>query len=95
MYSIPEIDINNLDSNQVTFVVAVVMGLGALYCFFGYKVLKSSLASPDSSSLEALQAYWCIGRRMAISFHRALPHSLWASLERARSSSSTVQEFLP
>ncbi|MGY8927766.1 MAG: TM7S3/TM198-like domain-containing protein, partial [Flavobacteriales bacterium] len=41
MYSIPEIDMNNLDSNQVTFVVSIVMGIGAWYCFFGYNTLKT------------------------------------------------------
>ncbi len=40
MYTIPEINLHNLDSNQVTVVVSIVMGLGAWYCFFGYKTLK-------------------------------------------------------
>jgi hypothetical protein len=61
MYSIPEIDINNLDSNQVTFVVAVVMGLGALYCFFGYKVLKFIIGLTGfiiAGSVAGLLVHW-------------------------------------
>lgn len=41
MYTIPEINLQSLDVHQVTIVVSIVMGLGAWYCFFGYKTLKT------------------------------------------------------
>ncbi len=61
MYTIPEIDINSLDNNQVTVVVAVVMGLGALYCFFGYKVLKFIIGLTGfiiAGSVAGLMMHW-------------------------------------
>lgn len=40
MEAIQEIDLRNLDADQVTFVVAGVMAIGAWYCFLGYRTLK-------------------------------------------------------
>lgn len=37
---IHDIDISNLNSTQVSIVVASVMAIGAWYCFLGYKTLK-------------------------------------------------------
>lgn len=40
MEAIQEIDLRNLDADQVTFVVAGVMAIGAWYCFLGYRTVK-------------------------------------------------------
>lgn len=40
MEVVQDIDLRNLDANQVTFVVASVMAVGAWYCFLGYRTLK-------------------------------------------------------
>lgn len=75
MYDIPEIDIHNLDSQQVTIVVGIVMGLGAWYCFFGYKTLKAIIGLTGfiiAGGVAGLLVNWATDGHMGAMFIAAL-----------------------
>ena len=75
MYTIPEIDIHNLDANQVTIVVSIVMGLGAWYCFFGYRTLRAIIGLTGfilAGGVAGLLIHWLSNGNMIASSIAAL-----------------------
>lgn len=67
METIQDFDLSNLDTSQVTIVVAAVMAIGGWYCFLGYHTLKFIIGLTGfliAGAVAALLIHWATDGHM-------------------------------